>query len=153
MAVIGGGGERHLGKYRLALTCENDACIDTNPIDLDPDCDERVFSLVDECDDLHLSEVDFDFDDPAEEISIDFCVDDGGAIESLEFFGCDGAADDSELCRVSTADLQTNVDSCRQPILDLYNVVETASLGRFLGQPQFITDIQEELEADFDSIS
>ncbi len=152
MAVVGGSGERHLGKYRLALTCENGNCIDTTPVDLDPDCDDRVLDVVDSCVDFHLSEADFDFDDPAEEISIDFCVEEG-ALEELFSFSCVGAANDNELCRVAPDKLQTNIESCRGDLFDLYNIVETADLGRFLGMPQELEELQEELEFSGDSLS
>lgn len=143
MVVIGTANGLGRGNYRLQVTCTNGACLDTSPVDLG-DCEGDIYDLVDTCVSEHLSDADFDWDDPAEEISIEFCAHDG--IHEYVDYTCPiGRATNPDYCRATTEQLTAVGPVCERKLKADYNVVDTLNLGRLLLSGA-LYDLAEELE-------
>ncbi len=127
MAVVGTADSMGRGDYRLSLTCDNDACVDDTIISVDG-CDDTVFEVYDACVVHDLESAEYTPDEPGEEIAIDYCGDNSGALETYDE-ECQGEAGEAAYCRISRDDVKSVSGACLTRLKAAYYVVDPISLS------------------------
>ena len=124
MAIVGTADGMGRGNYRLSLECTNDQC-EGEPVIFET-CTDDLCPIFEECVEVMLENTDWGWDDPAEEWSIEYCVEEG-VYEEIHYY-CELDSPEA-YCQADVEAIAAVAPDCEERLENDYAIYDTIPLA------------------------